>query len=208
MLYSLTAHSNGASGFLFDEDKNAPSDAFPVQESDAQKAINTDGSYSFTAPASGEEFGTLTITPKPAPTAAEKLANAATAKTAELTSACKAAIVGGYQSSALGSTHIYPSQPEDQANMQASVVDSLLPGKPSGWTTPFTCVVPANEADAQWPMENHTAAQIQQAGSDGKAWITAQRIQLRTLVGQVDAIVKANGAVSDIEAIAWTNGTP
>ncbi|KEZ78301.1 XkdW family protein [Salinisphaera hydrothermalis] len=136
------------------------------------------------------------------------LAQAKVAKIAELTAACEAAITGGFESNALGTTHHYPSSATDQVNLMGRVTKSLLPTFPSGGTVSFTCVLPANKADSVWPRVDHTAAQIQQVGDDGEAWIDAQQLQLRALLAQVDAIDDKTGQVSDINAIQWSNGTP
>lgn len=127
--------------------------------------------------------------------AALTLAQVQAAQIATLAAQAQAAIVGGYSSAALGSAYTYPSTPTDQANMQASVVASLLPNLASGWTTPFWCA----DGTGAWAMRNHTAAQIQQAGSDGKAMIQAAQVQLATLTAQVQAAT-TNAAV---QAITW-----
>lgn len=125
----------------------------------------------------------------------QSLPAAQAAQIAVLRTACGAAITGGYSSSALGTVHTYPSTPTDQANMQASVVASLLPNLPAGWTTVFWCA----DTAGTWAMLSHTAAQIQQAGSDGKTWITAQQTKLATLSAQVEAAT----TVAAVQAITW-----
>ena len=84
-----------------------------------------------------------------------------------LNSACQAAIVGGVVSTALGASYIYPSAMTDQQNLAANVVSSLLPSLPAGWTTKQMCC----DASGAWDYRPHTAAQIQQAGSDVKVAI-------------------------------------
>jgi hypothetical protein len=122
------------------------------------------------------------------------LAAGRAAQIALLRTACDAAITGGYTSSALGSAHSYPSTPTDQANMAASVLASLLPDLPAGWTTPFWC-----EAGDVWAFTPHTAAQIQQAGRDGKAMIVAAQSKLATLSAEVAAAT----TVAAVQAIVW-----
>lgn len=112
-----------------------------------------------------------------------------------LTAACQTYITGGYQSNALGSVHTYPSTTTDQANMQASVIASLLPNLPSNWTTPFWCL----DTDGNWSMLPHTASQIQQVGSDGKITITNAQIKLAQLLAQVAGATNA----SQVNAISW-----
>lgn len=113
-----------------------------------------------------------------------------------LTAACAAAIVGGYQSSALGAAHLYPSSITDQINMMGSVTASLLPDLPGDWTTPFWC---KDEASGQWAFRPHNAMQIQQAGADGKAHIVDCQARLEQLSAQVMAAASAQA----IAAIVW-----
>lgn len=118
-------------------------------------------------------------------------------KLAELTAACSDAITAGYPSSALGAEHDYPCKLTDQANMQASVIRSLLPGLASDWTTPFWCA----DADGEWARRPHTAAQIQQAGQDGVTHVLAQQDKLAALAASVAAAQTAEA----IAAIVWTD---
>ena len=127
----------------------------------------------------------------PAPTLAQAQAN----QVAALRSACDAAIVGGFQSSALGSAHTYPSGTIDQINLMGSVTASLLPGVGSGWSTPFWCA----DTSSNWSWQNHTAAQIQQAGADGKAWVVTCQTKLATLTAEVAAAT----TIAAVEAITW-----
>ncbi len=114
---------------------------------------------------------------------------------AVLTAACDAEIAAGYISTALGAAYTYPTKTTDQLNMSASVVASLLPGIAGGWTTPFWCA----DAAGVWAMREHTAAQIQQAGSDGKALIQAAQVKLAVLSAQVMAAADA----AAVQAVAW-----
>jgi hypothetical protein len=117
------------------------------------------------------------------------------AQLAALQAACDAEIAAGYASAALGAAHTYPTKANDQLNMSASVVASLLPGLPPDWTTPFWCA----DAAGAWAMREHTAAQIQQAGSDGKAMIQAAQVKLATLSAQVLAAADA----ATVQAVVW-----
>ena len=114
---------------------------------------------------------------------AKQLTELQIAQCAALKASCDAAIVGGYSSTALGAAHTYPSTQTDQINMLGSVSASVLPGLPATWTTVFWCA----DSTGAWAMRPHTAAQIQQAGSDGKAWVTTCQVKLATLVGEVMA---------------------
>jgi hypothetical protein len=133
-------------------------------------------------------------TPEPA----LSFAQMQTAQIGVLTIACGEQIVGGFQSSALGSAHTYPSKPLDQQNLTASVLASVMPNLPSGWTTPFWCM----DSKGVWTTQPHTAAQIQQAGIDGKAAILAAQVKLGTLSAQVMAL-PATTTQAELAAVIW-----
>lgn len=130
-----------------------------------------------------------------APPVGPTLEQVQTAQIAVLTAACDAEIAAGYTSTALGTAHTYPTKTTDQLNMSASVVASLLPGIATDWTTPFWCA----DGTGAWAMRAHTAAQIQQAGSDGKALIQAAQVKLAALSVQVMAAADA----AAVQAVAW-----
>ena len=112
-----------------------------------------------------------------------------------ITQACATAITSGFTSSALGSAHTYPSSLTDQANLAANVVSSLMPGLPSTWTTPQPC----QDASGVWAYVDHTAAQIQQVGSDGKAAILGYLTKKASLQAEIEAAT----TVAAVQAIVW-----
>ena len=112
--------------------------------------------------------------------------------------ACEAAITSGFKSSALGSPHIYPSDIKAQINLMGSVTDSIMPDLPTDWQTPFW----VSDADGLWNWKMHGAAQIQQAGRDGKAHVVACQTLLAALTGTVLS-AKTPEAV---EAVIWPEG--
>ncbi|CAJ0701520.1 hypothetical protein LMG19089_02860 [Ralstonia edaphis] len=112
-----------------------------------------------------------------------------------VSAACQAAILAGFTSSALGSAHTYPAQLVDQQNLSASVLASVMPGLASGWTTPFWCA----DSSGNWSYADHTAAQIQRVGQDGKAAILAAIEKKVGLVAQINAAT----SVSAVQAITW-----
>ena len=97
------------------------------------------------------------------------LADAQAAQVGVLTAACQSAIYAGFTSSALGAAYTYPAKDTDQQNLASSVLASLMPANATGWTTPFWCA----DANGNWAFVNHTVAQIQQVGIDGKTAILA-----------------------------------
>ena len=112
--------------------------------------------------------------------------------------ACEAAILGGFASQALGPEHTYPSNFKDQINLMGSVTDSLMPELPSNWQTPFW-VCDANDV---WTWKMHNAAQIQQAGRDGKAHV----VSCQTLLAELTATVLAAETAEAVASIIWPEG--
>ena len=127
--------------------------------------------------------------------AAMLLSQAQAAQKVLLRASCVSAIVSGFVSSALGSAYTYPSTLTDQHNLSGSVVASLLPNLPSTWTTPFWVM----DSTSAWSFAPHTAAQIQQAGLDGKAWITTCQQKKTSLDAQIDAAT----TVSAVQSVVW-----
>lgn len=136
------------------------------------------------------------IVPTPGPSAAQQLATSQAAQKASVSQACQDAILAGFTSSALGSPHAYPAKFTDQQNLNASVTASLLPGVDANWTTPFWCA----GADGNWTYAEHTAAQIQRAGADGKAAILACLTKNQQLAAQIDAAT----TIEAVQAITWS----
>jgi len=119
-----------------------------------------------------------------------------TSKVAELRVAGAAAIVGGFESDALGAVHGYPSTTTDQINLMGSVVAAQTPeGQALGWVTPFWCADPIGV----WAFRDHTAAQIVAVGLAGKAHVVACQTRLDTLCTDV-AVATTAAAVN---AIVW-----
>jgi hypothetical protein len=125
------------------------------------------------------------------------LANLKAAQIATLSAACQAQIYAGFTSSALGTVHTYPAKDKDQVNLSGSVVASLLPGLPPTWKTPFWCA----DSTGTWAFTDHTAAQIQQVGSDAKVAILDALIKNATLAAQV--MDPATNTAAKVAAIVW-----
>lgn len=115
-------------------------------------------------------------------------------KIADMSDACAAAILRGFTSDALGAEFTYPLKLTDQANLSNSILDSLLPGLPSNWTTPFWCA----NTEGVWAMRPHSAAQIQRAGRDGKTAILAAMTKNEGLRTQIMA-----SSIAQIDLIHW-----
>lgn len=167
---------------------SVPVNAVEVDDAIFQRSIQEPGAWLFD-PISGG------LVAKPAPTEAELLPGAKAAKIRELSNACRAQIEGGFDSAALGAVHHYPAGQQDQANLTASVTASLIPNLPAGWTTAFWCA----DSSGVWAYAEHTAAQIQQVGIDGKAAITAALQRNAQLRAQVEAAT----SLAEVAAVVW-----
>lgn len=125
------------------------------------------------------------------------LATARATQSQLVSASCQAAIVAGFSSPALGTAHTYPAKPTDQTNLAANVLSSLLPNLPTTWTTQQMCATQA--VPPVWGYVAHTAAQIQQVGSDGKAAILAFLIKNANLQGQIQSA----STVAAVQAVVW-----
>jgi hypothetical protein len=113
-----------------------------------------------------------------------------------LKDACRAQIVAGFQSDALGAVHLYPAKDLDQTNLVGSVVASLIAGADTAWVTPFWCA----DAEGTWAFEMHTAGQIQQVGIDSKASILAALSKNEALASTVAPAT----TIKQVEAVTWS----
>lgn len=123
------------------------------------------------------------------------LSAARAARAALISNACKAEILSGFSSSALGAAHHYPAKTTDQQNLASSVLASLLPELPADWTTPFWCA----DISGVWAFRLHTASQIQQVGQDAKAAILYAMARNE----QLQAVIVAATTLTELEAITW-----
>lgn len=108
-------------------------------------------------------------------------------KIEEINMACESAIVGGFQSSAIGTAHTYDSGRDDQLN--------IVGAANAGIDMPYTCT-DSNGVKAE---VLHTAAQLKQVYLDGINFKHAQLTKARTLKAQVDA-AKTQAA---LDKIVW-----
>lgn len=106
-------------------------------------------------------------------------------KILELSQACEAEIVSGFTSNALGTTHTYQSDRDDQLNLIGMVtanVDDF-----------FKC-----HDGAGWSYKLHTIAQLKQVLTDGKNTKLASLQRFNSLKEQV-----LSSTESEIELIVW-----
>lgn len=120
---------------------------------------------------------------------------AQSAQIAIIAAASSAAQTTGFSSSALGSAYTYPSGLQDQANLTACVVASMMPGNASTWTVDFWCTSAAGVSG----FVSHSAAQIQQVGKDALAAIMAAKSKQLTLSLEIEAAT----TIAEVEAVTW-----
>ena len=130
-----------------------------------------------------------------------KLQSAKDAKAAKLSEACAAAICAGFECSALGDPHHYPTKSTDQQNLLSSIADSLLAVDDPVWTTPFWCT-PLGQDD--WAMRPHSHAEIQRVGREAKAAVLLLMAKNLSLA----KAVRLATTMSDIDAIQWDDPPP
>lgn len=114
------------------------------------------------------------------------------ARVTKISTACASALTTGFPSSALGTAHIYPSQDDDQRNLQSAV--SAAVAAPSNWRTPIWCA--SNDA---WSFTAHTAAQVQQVNVD---WL-AHRVAAQQKYADLIARINAATSIAEVQAIDW-----
>ncbi|KPX19782.1 Uncharacterized protein ALO70_00728 [Pseudomonas amygdali pv. eriobotryae] len=115
-------------------------------------------------------------------------------KLVEISSACAAAIVGGFISSALGEPHTYPSQATDQSNLMAAVLSSLS-APAENWETPVWCV----DAKGAGDYRMHTAAQVQTVGNDS---LSARNAAL-TRKAALEERIRQAVIVEQVQSSSW-----
>ena len=108
---------------------------------------------------------------------------------------CKADILSGFTSAALGSDHHYPAKFTDQQNLASSVLASMLPGVNETWVTPFWC----EDVNGLWAFRPHTVSQIQQVGSDAKMSILASMTKNEDLQYQISIAT----TIEELNLIVW-----
>jgi hypothetical protein len=113
-----------------------------------------------------------------------------------LSTACEVAIVSGFTSDALGTSHTYQSDRDDQLNLIGAVSAAA--------DMPFKCA----DATGAWGYRLHTAAQLRQVLNDGAAVKLTHLQTFGIKRTQVDAIV-ADATLTDnekrtaIDAVVW-----
>ena len=130
------------------------------------------------------------------PSDAELLTQARSLQLNLLNASCRSTIAAGYNSSALGSPHSYPSLMSDQQNLVDAMCESLVPNLPNSWSVVIWCA----DAMGNWSLTPHTAAQTQHVHSDWMAFRVAAQQKLGTLTAQINAATQ----VDAVNAINWS----
>lgn len=109
--------------------------------------------------------------------------------------ACEAAITAGFQSDALGATHLYSSQLDDQLNLTGAILRGL--------DMPYAC----RDEQGVKAFRLHTAEQLRQVGDD----FTLYKLQLlqhaNELKQQLDLALEAGDAEA-MAQIRWEAAQP
>lgn len=129
------------------------------------------------------------------PTEVFSLSKARLIKAASISANCEQFIVAGFNSSALGTIHTYPSNRDDQLNLSGTVQRSMMLGVLPTDAFAFLCKDLANN----WAYIGHTPTQIQQAGKDAYAHILNSRIKNAALQAQIAAATTQ----ASLDAIVW-----
>ena len=120
------------------------------------------------------------------------LSQVSAAQTIKISTACGASLIAGFTSSALGTEHAYPSQDDDQRNLQSA--GSAAATASSTWATPIWCA--SNDA---WSFTPHTAAQVQQVNADWLAYRVATQQKYAALIAKINAAT----SIEEVQAIDW-----
>lgn len=129
------------------------------------------------------------------------------AKAAEIVAACKTSNTQGFLSTALDGANQYRYSTDnvfgDSSNenidmlfLSAAYSKAVNNVATPAWTIQYPCKGPS---DTDYKLYAHTAAQMIAVGDAGFAFIQANRINMRTKLGQV----RAASTIDDIQAVTW-----
>lgn len=168
---------------------SCPVEMFDLQPQEGELILEGEASDTLNVILNGQ------VACKPAKTYERSLEDAKILKGEEVRKECETFILSGFNSDALGSSHMYPSNSYDQINLSGSVLKSTLASSLSTATYAFKCQDP----NGVWLFRPHTASQIQQVGSDSYDFILAARGKNSCLQNQ---IVWAE-TQEQLDAITW-----
>ncbi|ARU23686.1 hypothetical protein RSSE_c3303 [Ralstonia solanacearum] len=122
------------------------------------------------------------------------LAELKAARTQKIKADCAAAIVAGFNSSALGAEHHYPSGDPDQRDLLNAALASQ--DQPATWSAMLWC---AAGTPLAWNYEPHTAAQVRQVNADWLAYRQAQQQKYAGLIGQINEAATEDA----VQEVSW-----
>lgn len=111
-------------------------------------------------------------------------------KISELSMACENEIVSGFDSKALGASHKYQSDRDDQSNLIGVAV--------AGNGGLFKC---SEDGGVTWEYKDHTHEQIMQVIQDGKE----MKLSALAKFGRLKALAKSAATVQELKAISWND---
>lgn len=117
-------------------------------------------------------------------------------KVEEIKKACQNQIVGGFVSNAVGTEHKYPSEQIDQLNLSATVQRARLGADVSSELFYFLC---QNMTTGEWGYVEHTAAQIEQVGTDAYNFILSARMKY----SQLSSLIQSLETEAELNSITW-----
>ena len=124
-----------------------------------------------------------------------EIENVRASKLAELSAACEAFILSGFESDAPGSSYHYPYTDRDQMNLHGSILDAAMNAETVDWTTPLMCA----DAAGAWSYVMHSPAQTIAVGDAANAF----RIAALMKNARLAQCVTAAATIDEINAIAW-----
>lgn len=123
------------------------------------------------------------------------LENAKAEKLSALSQECATAIVGGFESSALGPVHIYASGTIDQANLMAVATESMAPENAPSWNRKIWCI---DSVDG-WVVKAHNAVQVRKVLAD----FVTHRENCSAKMRQLSVFVANAKSIKALDAIVW-----
>lgn len=112
------------------------------------------------------------------------------AKVLDINLACEVAITAGFQSAALGESHQYSSQLDDQLNLTGAILRGL--------DMPYAC----RDVQGVKAFRLHTSAQLRQVGDDFTLYKLQHLQHANDLKQQLDQALAA-GDVDALERVTW-----
>lgn len=128
----------------------------------------------------------------PAAPTPEAIETVAARRYFEINAACEQAITGGFESTALGASHLYGSELDDQLNLTGAILRGL--------DMPYAC----RDPDGVKAFRLHTAEQLRQVGDDFTLY-KLQLLQKANDLKQQLAQAVADNDLAAVENVTWAD---